>query len=226
MAIQVGGTTVINNSRQLQNISGLDATSQGNFPFLQDITTSTTSYTPTGTNQTVDDKESISTLNQASTTISKTTSTSMTKVVINSTLPTFSNTDVLTISSAATVSNGVTTGGYAGGWYRVWVEISGNLLYSVLQRGSFSTQASTSINQMNIAAEFNLSVDNTASTPPNSGSLTKNLNLISGGMLLVEFFNYPSTPNSQYGYFTFNDLDFDITVIGNVSPSFYTLGIL
>ena len=104
MAIQVGGTTVINNSRQLQNISGLDATSQGNFPFLQDITTSTTSYTPTGTNQTVDDKESISTLNQASTTISKTTSTSMTKVVINSTLPTFSNTDVLTISSAATVS--------------------------------------------------------------------------------------------------------------------------
>lgn len=226
MAIQIGGTTVVNNSRQLQNISGLDATSQGNFPFIGDVNSALTTYTVTNTGQIVDNFESITTETNAHTTISKTTSTSMTKVVLNSTLPTFNNGDILKIEAAATVSNGVMQTGYLGGFYRVWVEIGSNLVYSVIERGSFSSQSATAINAMNTVANVTLTADNTASTPSNSGSLTTALNLQSGGKLLIEFYNYPTTSVSGYGYYTFNDLDFSINVLSNVSQTFFDLGIL
>jgi len=226
MAIQISGTTVVNNSRQLQNISGLDATSKGNFPFIGDVNSATTTYTPTNTGQTVDNLESITTQTTAHTTISKTTSTTMTKVVLNSTLPTFSNGDILKITSDATVSNGVMQSGYLGGYYRVWMEIGSNLVYSVIQRGSFSSQTSTAINAMNSAVNLTLTVDNTASTPANSSSLTTTLNLQSGGKLLIEFYNYPTDNVSQNGYYTFNDIDFSINVLSDVSQTFFDLGIL
>jgi hypothetical protein len=226
MALQINGTTVVNNSRQLQNISGLDATSKGNFPFIGDVNSVTTTYTPTNTGQQVDNLESISTQISSHTTISKTTSTSMTKVVLNSTLPTFNNGEILKIASNATTSGGVMQNGYLGGYYRVWVEIGSNLVYSVIQRGSFSSQSTTAVNAMNSAASVTLTVDNTASTPTNSSSLTTTLNLQSGGKLLVEFYNYPTSNISVNGYYTFNDIDFSINVLSDVSQTFFDLGIL
>lgn len=226
MAIQIGGTTVLNNSRQLQNISGLDATSKGNFPFIGDVNSATTTYTPTNTGQQVDNLESISTQTSSHTTISKTTSTSMTKVVLNTTLPTFNNGDILKITSDATTSGGTTQSGYLGGSYRVWMEIGSNLVYSVIQRGSFAANNTSATNAMNSAVNLTLTVDNTASTPANSGSLTTTLNLQSGGKLLIEFYNYPTTGVSGNGYYTFNDIDFSINVLSDVSQTFFDLGIL
>jgi hypothetical protein len=79
---------------------------------------------------------------------------------------------------------------------------------------------------MNSAASVTLTVDNTASTPTNSSSLTTTLNLQSGGKLLVEFYNYPTSNISVNGYYTFNDIDFSINVLSDVSQTFFDLGIL
>ena len=240
MAIQIGGTTVINGSKQLQNISGLDATSKGNMPFMSAPVVSTTTYTATNTNTTVNDRFSLQDTDSAShnnfRTRPKTTSTSNTLVVLDSTLPTFTGTSILRFDFTASVGSLLTSGGYLGAFYRIWAEIDNNNIYPVMQKGSFTTNTSTIETVIEAQQLFDIAALSTADDPPENSYSHLNLingnraplNFTSGGKLLVEFYNYHDNNGViyQYGQFNFVDFTFSIKVYSDIDQSFFDLDIL
>ena len=240
MAIQTSGTTRISNNGQLQNISGLDATSKGNMPFMSGPTVSTTTYTATNTNTTVNDRFSLQDTDSAShnnfRSRPKTTSTSNTLVVLNSTLPTFTGTSILEFDFTASIGSALTSGGYLGGFYKIWTEIDNNNIYPVMYGGTFTTSASTVETVIETQKIFSIAALSTAADPPEgsytalntySGNRTP-MNFQSGGKLLVEFYNYHDNNGViyQYGQFNFVDFTFSIKVFSDIDQSFFDLGIL
>ena len=225
MAIQISGTTVVNDSRQLQNISGLDATSKGNMPFVGTPTITTNNYSATSTNQYIDNLESITT-DTSFQRMSKTTSTSMTKVVLDTTLPTFSNLSQLEFTSTGTATNVTATGGYIGMYYRVWIEVDSNYIWPVITRGSFASTVGVAEAAFESEITKLITVDSSVSTPSGSSTELSSLPVDSGGKLLVEVYNYPQTSVSGYGYFTFSNLSLTIKVLNDIDQTFFDLGIL
>lgn len=248
MAIKVGGTTVIDDSRNLSSVGGLKTVGGTSILGSGDIdtgsspTVTTTTYTQGSSNVSIHYKWSISNTDNAivqSVNSGSWTNTSNNQIVLNTTMPTWDDTKAARFKLnfqgyADSISQGVSS--QAGIHIRFWAEIANSKIFPILKNGIMTSSTSTVESYFETPNELLIYAHPDAPEPTGTSHSTNNqdigypsipqLNLKSGGKLYAEIFNYYTDYwGSRAGSSRFNSFSLGMEVMSeiDVNTSNYNL---